>query len=415
MTERLRRLLEQRATAWNQVQDIRTRLERAGRDPSTEENETYERGLADVERLSQDIEREERAERQRGLVDDIRPEDRSTPPRTEEEQRDGLAEYRTAFAQYLRGGLGRLNGEQQQLMERGFVDGSELRAQGAGIDAAGGYTVPEDFLQRMTEALKTFGGILSVVEILNTSTGNPVNWPTSDETNAKGAILDENTQVTEQDMSFGQTALRAYTYTSKMVRVSLQLLQDSAFNLDTWLPRKLGERIGRASAEHFALGDGVNKPQGLFTGLGVGATTAANNKIDFDALIDLEHSVDPAYRQSGRARYVLSDTALAALRKTKDGDGRYLWQPALTGGIPSTINGHPYTVDNDIAPFAAASRSIAFGDFQEAYIARVVAGAQTMRLTERYADFLQVGFLGFQRLDGKVNNAAAAKVLATAA
>ncbi|MFB9378591.1 phage major capsid protein [Kineococcus gynurae] len=411
MNERLRRLLEQRATAWAQVQDIRERLERENRDLTTEENETYERGLADVERLSQDIEREERAERQHRLVDDLAPDNRSTPPRSEDPERDSGEEYRDAFGRYLRRGLGRLSGEEQDLLQRGFVDSPEMRAQGVGNDAAGGYTVPEEFLRRMTEALRDFGGILSVVEVMNTSTGADIRWPTSDETNSKGALLDENTQVTEQDLLLGTTKLGAFTYTSKIVRVSLQLLQDTAFDLETWLPKKLGERIGRASSEHFAVGDGVNKPQGLFTALGVGKETASATTIKYDDLVDLEHSVDPAYRQGGRARYLLSDTGLAAIRKIKDDQGRPLWSPALAEGVPSTINGRPYTIDNNIASFAAGAKPIAFGDFNAAYVARIVAGAQTLRLTERYADFLQVGFLGFQRMDGRVNDATAAKAL----
>src|SRR5690606_32334921 len=114
-------------------------------------------------------------------------------------------------------------------------------------------------------------------------------------------------------------------------------------------------------------------------------------------------------------RYVAHDSFVAAARKLKDNDGRPLWVPSMTGGAPSTINGHPYTVDNNLAPLGAGSTPAVFGDIKEAYLVRVVNGAQTLRLTERYADFLQVGFLGFQRLDGKVQNASAARKLEIAA
>lgn len=412
----LRRLLEERATAWSQVQDIQSRRERAGYTPSEEDGETYTRALDDVERLSQEIETEERAERLGRVFDGAAPAARGTAPRAEDaEERgeeNGETEYRTAFGLYVRRGMGRLDARQQQLLEGNFV---ENRAQGVGTQAAGGYAVPTEFVAVLIEVMKAFGGILGLVNVLTTDSGAAMNWPTEDDTNNVGAILDENTQMGEQDATLGQATLGAYTYTSKIIRASLQFLQDAGIDAEAWLARKVGTRIARAVAAHLATGTGVNQPQGLVTGLPVAVTTAAGavDKITFDDLIELEHSVDPAYRPRGR--YVLADGAVRVLRKVKDGNQNYIWQPSVQAGVPSLLNGREYTIDNGIAAPAAGAKTVVFGDIAEAYAVRQVRGAQVMRLNERYADYLQVGFLGFQRWDAKVQNAAAAKVLQQAA
>lgn len=411
MRARLRKLYDERAAAWSKVQDIQDRRSRDGYEPTQEDGETYTRALDDVESLGKQIEEEERADRLGATFDRVEPGSRSTNPRpVEEEERDVSDEYREAFGAYLRRGDNGMTPEGRSLLEQGFV-ALEDRAQAAGVDAAGGYTVPKEFLVRMTEALKAFGGLLGVAEVLNTTSGAPLQWPTNDDTSNVGAILAENSQVTEQDFVFGSTSLAAHMYTSKMVRVSRQLLQDTAFNLEEWLPRKLGERIGRAAAGHFGTGTGTGQPQGIVTGLTKVTSTATASKIGYDDLVDLEHSVDPAYRQSATVRYLLHDFALRELRKLKDTTNRPLWVPAIAGGPPSTINGYAYTIDNSLPAPADDAKPIVFGDIRAAYAVRVVNGAQTLRLAERYADYLQIGFLGFQRLDGKVQDTSAAAAL----
>lgn len=409
MTARLRKLLDQRAAAWSKVQDIQARRAKDGYEPTDEDGETYTRALDDVESLSREIEEEERAERMKGVMDGVDPsEDRSTNP-TGDVTPDGEAQYRTAFDEYLRRGIARLNPEQQQLLEAGHV--VDERAQAAGVDAAGGYTVPEGFRNTMVEAMKAFGGLLGVAEVITTSTGNSLPWPTNDDTSNEGELLDENTAAAEGDLVFGQAKLGAYTFSSKLVRISLQLLQDSAFNLNAWLPTKLGERIGRASAGYFAIGTGTDQPKGITTGLTRTVTSATVGKIGYDDLVDLEHTVDPAYRNSGRCRYVLNDSAIREIRKLKDSQNRPLWVPAMAGGIPSTINGQPYTVDNKIPAVGLGAKPIVFGDIKAALVIRQVLGVQTLRLAERYAEFLQVGFLGFARLDSTVQDDNAAATL----
>ncbi|HEX6516446.1 MAG TPA: phage major capsid protein [Nocardioidaceae bacterium] len=403
MSEQLiKTLLDKRARAWSEAQDIRERAEREGRDLTNEEDQTFTRALDDVERLDKQVENEERAQRLEkvGVTDT-----RSAAPKAGAGEDEDDAAYERAFGAYLRRGIGSVSPEARQLLEGNF---EEIRAQAAGSDAAGGFTVPEGFRNKLTETMKAYGGLLSLVDVITTTTGNDLPWPTSDDTGNEGAILDENTQVTEQDIVFGQRKLAAYMYTSRLVRVSIQLLQDSAFNLDTWLPTKLGVRIGRAVAGHVATGTGVAQPQGIVNvDAGTTGAVSATAKITFDDLVDLEHSVDPAYRD--RARYALNDLSVALIRKLKDANNRMLWQPSLAPGVPSTINGRPYTVDNKLPAPAPGAKSIFFGDFKAGYTARNVTGAQVMRLAERYADFLQVGFLGFSRWDGVIDDSAAVK------
>ena len=407
MSARLKTLLDKRANAWSQAQDIRTRAEADGYNLTTEEDETWQRALDDVEKLSKQIEVEERHAR----LNAIAPAAESVAPTQRDDVDPEAGEYRQAFNAMLRRGVGRLSADQQSVLERGFGE-IDTRALSSVTEAAGGYTVPDEFSNRLVETMKAYGGLLGIVDVLTTASGTDLLWPTNDDTANEGAILDENTQISEQDVAFGQGKLKAYTYTSKLIRVPLQLLQDSAIDIEAFLARRIGERIGRAVAGHIATGAGTTQPVGVANatvGFGVGVTGATGNTttVTYDSLVDLEHSVDPAYR--GSAQYAMNDLTLAAIRKLKDSQNRPLWVPSVAGGVPSTINGRPYTIDNKLPAPAANAKSILFGDFKTGYIARRVSGAQVLRLGERYADYLQVGFFGFARWDGVIQDAAAVK------
>lgn len=414
---RLQQLLERRANAWEQYQEI---LNRSTDDGFTaEDREALDRAEADVRQMSDDIERIQRAE---SLEHTIRPDDvnrdgvgagtvgddGSGDTRSSDEQ------FAEAFVSYLRHGQQDMSSEERSLLRDQFVSGGELRAQGVSTGGAGGYTVPEEFQRRLTESMLFYGAMLDVANVITTTTGATLPWPGNDDTANKGALLAENTQATEQDITFTETQLDAYMYTSKLVRVSIQLLQDSAFNLDEWLPRKLGERIGRIVNEHLTVGDGSSKPLGIVPGGTVAVTAASTTAITYGELIDLEHAVDPAYRNE-RAVYMFADTALAGLRKILDGDGRPLWQPSVAAGAADTFNGRRFVINQDMADPAAAAKSVVFGDLYAGYVARRVQGSTVLRLTERYADYLQVGFLGFERWDGTPDDTGAYAVLQQAA
>jgi HK97 family phage major capsid protein len=409
MNEKLRKLLTQRAAAWDKVKEFDSRAADAKMSP--EDDTAYRAALDDTERLSNDIELVERAIRQEAVMGSAsaNPGDNDTTDRSGAgaKAEDPEATYREAFSSFMRRGLGRLSGDQQRAMQDGYQE-LEGRALAVATDAAGGYMVPKDFWDKMTESLKAFGGLINEATVLPTGTGADLSWPSNDDTNNTGALLAENVQAGELDFAFATKMLKAHMFTSKITRVSLQLLQDSVFNLDAWLPVKQGERLGRALAPYLINGTGVDQPQGLVPGLAA-VTTATVNKITFDDLIDLEHAVNSAYRNRGM--YVLADSALRELRKVKDTQGQYIWQPATAAGVPSAINGRPYAIDENMDVFGLGAKPVVFGDIKRAFIVREVAGSQLLRLTERYADFLQVGFLSFARYDSRVDDAAAARAL----
>ena len=406
MTTLLQRALDRRASTWSQMQEIQARAESEGRDLTAEERASWDAAETDLTAASQDVERFERQARldtvQRDTV--VVAGGGSADENPEDRQASQEVAYRDAFDAFARRGMSGLDNEQRQLL---MSNAAEVRAGATFPGSAGGYMIPTETLNRITETMKAYGGILGAATVITTASGNPLNWPTNDDTANIGAILAENSQITEQDVTLGQKTLGAYTYTSKLVRLSLQLLQDNAFNMDSWLVRKLSERIGRAVAAHLATGTGTNQPEGLFTNATAGVTGAvsATAVVTYDNLVDLQHSIDLAYRSN--ARWAVSDSALKMVRKLKDGDGRPLWEPSVQVGVPSSLLGAPVLIDNGITAPAPDAASIGYGDIAAAYVVRQVAGGQMMRLEERYADYLQVGFFGFMRLDAKPDDGSA--------
>lgn len=415
MSELLKRALDARARAWSEAQDIRERAEREKRDLTTEEDETYTRALDEVEKHSKVIENEERAAKLEGLFAPS-GETRAPVPTADESVEDrSEAAYAKAFGVYMREGISGLNREERDLLQKGHVElDGEARALAGGSGSTGGYLIPTETLRKMTDAMKMFGGLLGVSNLVTTQSGNPLQWPTNNDTSNVGALLSDNTQLTEQDLAFGQNDLSAYTYTSKLMRVPWQLLQDEVFNLEAFVGKKAGERIGRAVAAHLATGDGSAKPTGLFAAATSGATAAGATAVTLDDLINLEHSVDPAYRMAGRCRFVLNDNSIKSLRKLKDSNGQYLWQPSVQAGVPSMLHGYPYTIDQGIADIATGAKAVGFGDVESAFTVRQVAGGHLVVLRERYADYLQNGYFAFQRFDSSLDDSGAFKVLTQA-
>ncbi|MFH9761319.1 phage major capsid protein [Streptomyces anulatus] len=416
----LKTLLDQRATAWDKAQEFQSRGD--DKPLTSEDRSAWDAALADVERLSKDIETEQR-HAQLASVDYSQVIAPGADTEEAEEARArhggeaGVTAYTAAYRSWMRDGTSELTSEERATLKTGWVDGKELRAQGVATGAAGGYLVPPEFRAKMVEAMKYFGAMREVSEVITTQTGATLPWPTNNDTANVGAILAENTQVTEQDVTIGQADIGAFMYTSKLVRVSLQLLQDEAFNIETWLPRKLGERIGRIQNTHFTTGTGSAQPEGVQTNAVIGKTggTGQTTSVTYDDLIDLIHSIDPAYRSSGRQQFMLHDSTLASVRKLKDTQGRPLWEPSIQIGVPDGILGHGYVVNQDMPVMAASAKSILFGDFFAGYLIRDVQDVQMLRLAERYADYLQVGFLGFARADGTPQDANAYKAYSNSA
>ncbi len=409
-------LRQQRANLWEQQKTI---LDAA--DPikgmAAEQQQIYDRMEADMDNLDQTIARLQKHEEQQARMStSAGVAARSNPGAREEDSEKQTKDVREAFLAFLRGGMDNLRPEQRNIMQARFTVGvPDVRAAQSTSGTAGGYTVPTDLYNRIVETMKAYGGMRSSrATILRTSTGATLQIPTMDDTSNTGALVAENTVLAEQDLTFGQKSLGAYMFTSKIVRVSLQLLQDSAFDLETFLGRNLGTRIGRAVNSYLTTGTGSSQPQGVVTGSTQGkvGATGQTASIIYEDLVDLEHSVDPAYRAN--AEYMMHDSSLKVLKKLKDSQGRPLWVPGIAVSEPDTIMGYRYVINQDMPTMAANAKSLLFGDFS-AYAIRDVLDIQMLRLVERYADYLQVGFVAFARHDGVLTETSAIKHYANSA
>lgn len=394
-------LIESRASAWAQAQEFRDRSDTI--ELSGEDEAAWRSALAEIDALTEQIElREKDAEIEQRFAA-LNAQTRDNEMRGTDT--DSEAEYRDAFVAYMRGGERGLTAEQRSTLE--------TRAQQTDTGAAGGYTVPTTFWAKVTEAQNTFGGVLGLVETITTDSGNQMQWATNDDTANVGEIVTEGSAVSALDIAFGSKALAAHLYSSKLIKVSRQLIQDSGLNIEDYVARKAGQRLARIQGQHSTIGTGSGQPQGFVTGATTGKTTASATAITFDELIDLEQSVDAAYRQN--ATYVLNDAVIGYVRKLKDTTGRYLWQPSLQVGVPPSINGYPVVTCNFMtSAITTGQKTVAFGDFSSAYVARNVIGGNLERLNELYAANLQVGFFAFTRFDALVQDASAVKLLVQA-
>lgn len=303
------------------------------------------------------------------------------------------------------------------LIERAAVDSwtaerrgrVEQRQQSVGVGSEGGFTVADEMIRELEVALLRFGGMRQAAQVFRTDTGADLPWPTLDDTSQEGEILGESVQVNEQDLTFGQVVMNAYKYSSKMVKVSVEFLQDSSINVAQVIGEALGNRIGRITNKHFTNGTGSGQPNGIVTAAVSAGTQATLSEITYDELIDIEHSVDPEYRVN--ARWMFNDLTLRQIKKLRDdsgasaGTGRPLWLPGLANGEPDTILGYPFIINQAVPLLSTASaKSVVFGDLMK-YKIRDVREVTLLRLDERYADFHQVAFLAFSRHDGNIINA----------
>jgi HK97 family phage major capsid protein len=296
---------------------------------------------------------------------------------------------------------------------RGDIDVRELRAAGIATNEAGGYLVPRGFVPSLIEAMKAYGPLNQggPVTYLTTASGNPLPIPTFDDTNNKGSLIAEGVEATETNVSFGQATLGAYKFTSGTIRVSSELMQDAAIDPEAIVRAAMAERLGRILNEMFTVGTGINQPQGIVVGASAGVTSAAATAISYDDLVNLQHSVDPAYRGAGA--FMFNDSTLKAIRLLKDANGLPLWQPAMTAGEAGTILGQRFYVNQDMAAIATKAVSVLYGDFAK-YTVRNVSTFGVKRLDERFATSDQVGYVGFGRYDGLVTDARAIKKLSQA-
>jgi HK97 family phage major capsid protein len=382
---------------------------------ATEIEARFDTIMADHDKIGKDVEREERM-----IAAELKATESRRPvedANAEAEQRAKTPEYKEVFEKQLRFGAASLDIEEREVLMSGKV---EQRAQSVGTDSAGGFTVPEGFSGEIDKEMAVWGPMwdASIIRELNTTSGNALPWPTVDDTAKRGRLKAENAEVDDDgtdDVVFAEKVLNAYVYDTGMVKIPIELLQDSAFNMEELLTDLFGERMGRTCNDVLTTGTGSAQPNGIVTASGLGKTAASTTAFTADELIDLFHSVDPAYRASPKFRWMFNDVTLAAIRKLKDGQGNYLWSMGdVRSNEPSMLLGAPYSVNQAMVVGSAASKPIIVGDLSR-YIVRKVTDFQVMTLRERYAEFFQIGMVGFKRFDGELLNNAAVKHLIQAA
>lgn len=286
---------------------------------------------------------------------------------------------------------------------------SVVNALQEGTDSEGGYLVPDEYERTLVEALEEENMFRQLAKVIRTSSGDrkiPVVA-----TKGTASWIDEEGAYTESDDSFGQVSIGAYKV-GTMIKVSEELLNDSVFDLESYIAKEFARRIGAKEEEAFFTGDGSGKPLGILAATGgaeTGVTAASSTAVTADELMDLFYSLKSPYRK--KAVWVLNDSTIKAVRKLKDSTGQYLWQPSLVAGTPDTLLGRPMKTSAYMPVIAAGAKTIAFGDFSYYWIADR-QGRSFKRLNELYAANGQVGFLGFQRVDGKLVLSEAVKVLA---
>ena len=285
---------------------------------------------------------------------------------------------------------------------------SVLNALQIGTDSEGGYLVPDEFERTLVQALEEENIFRQLAKVIRTSSGDrkiPVVA-----TKGTASWIDEEGAFVESDDAFSQVSIGAYKL-GTLIKVSEELMNDSIFDLESYISAEFARRIGAKEEEAFFTGDGSGKPLGILAASGgaeTGVTAASATAITADELMDLFYSLKAPYRKN--AVWVLNDSTIKAIRKLKDNSGQYLWQPSLVAGTPDTILGRPVKTSAFMPAISASQKTIAFGDFQYYWIADR-QGRSFRRLNELYAANGQVGFLGTQRVDGKLILPEAIKVL----
>lgn len=364
---------------------------------SAEDDATYSRMEQEITDLGKEISRMERLEAlDAQMKEPVNQPLTGKPMRSRIIERTGRAsdEYRTSF---------------WDMMRSKAPLPSVVNALQEGTDSEGGYLVPDEYERTLVEALEEENVFRQLAKVIRTSSGDrkiPVVA-----TKGTASWIDEEGAYTESDDSFGQVSIGAYKV-GTMIKVSEELLNDSVFDLESYIAKEFARRIGAKEEEAFFTGDGSGKPLGILAATGgaeTGVTAASSTAVTADELMDLFYSLKSPYRK--KAVWVLNDSTIKAVRKLKDSTGQYLWQPSLVAGTPDTLLGRPVKTSAYMPVIAAGAKTIAFGDFSYYWIADR-QGRSFKRLNELYAANGQVGFLGSQRVDGKLVLSEAVKVLA---
>ena len=389
---------------------------------TTLEAEQFDRLEADYSLIEASIKRAEKAD---ALQADLRTVDPAQalalfPANPASVTAAANTRHEQVFNNYMRRGMEGLNTEDRAFMAtlipQNVTPLNVSTPMSTTTGSQGGFLVPQGFSDQLTEAMLWYGGTEGSVGEFTTTTGNPTPWPTVNDTNNVGEIVGQNVAVSIQNIVFNQVVFNAYIFSSKMVQIPLALLEDSYFDLNAFVAKMLGIRLGRILNTKFTVGagSGSSEPLGIVTaavaaGNTYTAPTGETTSLVYNDLVSLEHAVNPSYRYLPTSKYMFHDSTLKVLKQLKDSALRPLWQPGLTAsfqtGAEPQILGHGYIINNDMPVMAANANSILFGDMSAYKIRKVAGDIQLLRLVERYAEYLQVGLIAFVRRDGNLIDA----------
>ena len=385
----IRKMREKRVKLWETAKAFVESRQDANGLLSAEDSATYDKMEADVVEMGKTIERMERQEAldleldrptARVIADKPNTPDGKPAPK----KATATDEYKTAF---------------WRVMRDKAVHPDVYNVLRIGEDEHGGYLVPDEYPRTLIEALQEQNIFRQLAHVISTSSGDrkiPVAV-----SKGTAAWIDENAAYPESDDTFGQISISAYKLAT-MIKVSDELLHDSVFDVPSYIAREFARRIGAAEEEAFFVGDGVGKPTGILSATGgaeIGVTAASATAITFDEVMDLYYSLRSPYRKS--AVFIMNDSTVKALRKLKNGNGDYIWQPSVTAGTPDTILNRPVYTSSFVPTLEGSAKPILFGDMHYYWIADR-EGRRFQRLNELYAPNGQVGFLSSERVDGKL-------------
>jgi HK97 family phage major capsid protein len=287
----------------------------------------------------------------------------------------------------------------------------EQRALSGHVGGSGAFLIGSTLVSAMEINMLAFGGVEQVADIIVTQSGEEMSWPTADDTSNEGEMLGENTETNDdEDPTFAAVRWNAYEFSSKAVKVPVRLLEDAPQTFAQSLGEMLGERLGRAKNRKFTSGTGIGQPKGIVVCASSGKTAASATAITADEIIELEHSVDPAYRSQPGTGFMAHDSILMQIRLLKHGDGTYVWQSGLIQGMPDRLLNRPVTPNQHMdSALAANNKVLLFGQLSK-YKVRRVRQVVILRLKERGAEKRQEWFLAFQRADGNLLDAGTAPV-----
>lgn len=381
---------------------------------SAEEETNFQKAMADADKLKADIEKAERREWVEAQEADLRNSQgrRVTPAANGGTVRGNIT--RQDFDESVRAwslagtDLARHDADTiQRAANCGIVIAAPTissRALSVGTTTAGGHTVPTNLATELVRKMAFFNPIRQKARSLVTETGANLDYPrVNDTSNTAGIVAEAGTINTNADPAFDKVTLKAWNYTTTIVKVSKQLLADSNVNVPNLLTELFAERMGRGQAAHFVTGNGTTQPEGLATLATVGVNLASGNAYTVDKILDLIYSVNRAYRRG--AEFLFNDDSVAALVKLKDSDGQYLWEPSVKEGEPDRLKGYPVDVSESLTTLASPGDNQVlgvFGNYAANYMVRDVGGSmEFIRLNELYAATAEVGFLLMMRTDGR--------------